>query len=180
MRIKLHYAFLLAFSLALQVILFQLSLSLEYHSHASFWYAPAGMSVALFLLFGNRAFPIVFCCVAATTLLNDPILTPGADPVRSILQLLGYPLAHTVPYWAGVFLLQRSIKGAFDPRKPGHILRFLLILPFAAAGAAVLGAYFLHVLAARPSLRFRTFWRRAGSATWWRRSVSASRLPTCI
>lgn len=150
MRTPFHYAFLLVFSLALQVALFQLSLSLEYHSHASFWYAPAGMSVALFLLLGHRAFPIVLCCVAATTLLNNPILAPGADPIRSLLQLLLFPLAHATPYWAGVFLLQRNIKGAFDPRKPGHILRFLLILPVAAAAAAVLGAYVLHLLGGAP------------------------------
>ncbi len=150
MRKKIHYALLLSFAIALQVTLFLMSSVLANHSHASFWYAPAGLSVALFLLLGNRAFPIVLLCVATTTLLNDPILASGADPVFSILKLLFYPLAHAVPYWAGVFLLQRMTNGLFDPRNPRHVIRFLLMIPFAAAGAAFLGVYVVHLLGGLP------------------------------
>ncbi|MBK1617260.1 hypothetical protein CKO42_02095 [Lamprobacter modestohalophilus] len=149
-RLAWDYGRLLIFSVLLQLLLFALSSALAYHSHASFWYAPAGLSVALFLLLGSRAFPIVFCCVAATTLLNTPILERGADPLLSILQLLCYPLAHAIPYWAGVSLLHRVTNGAFDPRDPSHILRFLIIIPFSAAGAALLGGLVLHVLGGVP------------------------------
>ncbi len=141
-----HYLILLIFSVALQFGLFELSSSLAYNTHASFFYAPAGLSVALFLLLGARAFPIVLCCVAATTLLNDPILEQGADPLRSILQLLCYPLAHAVPYWVGAYLLQRTTQGTFDPRKPIHILRFLTLMPLSALGASVLGVLVLQVV----------------------------------
>lgn len=150
MMLSRNYAILLVFSIAFQLILFQLSSFLASHSHASFWYAPAGLSVALFLLLGSRAFPIVFCCVAATTLLNDSLLAQGADPILSLLKLLCYPLAHATPYWAGVYLLQRMTNGPFDPRNPGHVMRFLLMIPFAAAGAAFLGAYCVHLLGGMP------------------------------
>ncbi|MBK1705339.1 sensor domain-containing diguanylate cyclase [Halochromatium glycolicum] len=149
-RSLLHYATLLVFSVALQLILFKLSAFLAYNTHASFWYAPAGLSVALFLLLGGRAFPIVLCCVAATTLLNDPTLGPGVDPAQSVLRLLGYPLAHALPYWAGVSLLHRATHGVFNPRNPGQIMRFLFVIPIAAGGAAFLGAYLQHLLDGTP------------------------------
>ncbi|MEA1048831.1 diguanylate cyclase [Lamprobacter modestohalophilus] len=161
-RFGWNYARLLIVSVILQLVLFALSSALAYHSNASFLYAPAGLSVALFLLLGGRALPIVLCCVAATTLVNEPILEPGADPVLAILLLLGIPLAHAVPYWAGVSVLQRTTPGEFDPRNPTQVLRFLIIIPIAAAVAAFLGVIVLYLLGGMPFAQAQDLF-----AAWW-------------
>lgn len=161
-RVAWDYGRLLIVSVILQLGLFELSSALAYHSNASFWYAPAGLSVALFLLLGGRALPIVLCCVAATTLVNVSTLEPGANPVLAILPLLGIPLAHAVPYWAGVHVLQRITTGAFDPRNPSHVLRFLILIPVAAAVAAFLGVNVLYLLGGVPFVQAQDLF-----AAWW-------------
>ncbi|WP_462322059.1 GGDEF domain-containing protein [Halochromatium sp.] len=146
----------------LQLLLFQLSATLAYHPNASFLYVPAGLSVALLLLLGGRALPIVLCCSAATTLVNASTLGPAANPVLAILLFLGIPLAHAVPYWAGVSVLQRTTPGEFDPRNPTHVLRFLIIIPIAAAGAAFLGVIVLYLLGGVPFAQAQDLF-----AAWW-------------
>lgn len=161
-RFGWDYGRLLIVSVMLQLALFALSSALAYHANASFLYAPAGLSVALFLLLGGRALPIVLCCVAATTLVNEPILEPGADPVLAILLLLSIPLAHAVPYWAGVSVLQRTTPGDFDPRNPTHVLRFLIIIPITAAVAAFLGVNVHYLLSGMPFDQAQDLF-----AAWW-------------
>ncbi|MEA3639664.1 MAG: diguanylate cyclase [Lamprobacter sp.] len=161
-RLAWDYGRLLIFSVMLQLLLFQLSSSLAYHPNASFLYVPAGLSVALFLLLGTRALPILLCCSAATTLVNASTLEPVANPLLAILPFLGIPLAHVVPYWAGVHVLQRTTTGAFDPRNPTHVLRFLIIIPIAAAVAALLGVMMLYLLGGVPFAQVQDLF-----AAWW-------------
>lgn len=161
-RVAWDYGRLLIVSVVLQLVLFQLSSSLAYHPNASFLYAPAGLSVALFLLLGGRALPIVLCCSVATTLVNASTLELSANPVLAILPFLGIPLAHAVPYWAGVHVLQRTTTGAFDPRNPTHVLRFLIIIPAAAAVAAFLGVMVLYLLGGVPFAQVQDLF-----AAWW-------------
>jgi signal transduction histidine kinase/integral membrane sensor domain MASE1 len=123
------------------------------HASASPVWAPTGIALAAFLLFGRRVWPAIF---VAAFLVN---ITTAA----TVLTSLAIAAGNTLEGLVGAHLVERFIGGRRMFERPSDAFRFLVIaaLPTAALSATV-GVTALAVAGSAPWASYRLIW-----ATWW-------------
>ncbi|MFC7002765.1 MASE1 domain-containing protein [Pseudobowmanella zhangzhouensis] len=121
---------------------------MEYANHASVWYPPSALSIAAFLLLGQRAIlPITLAIVAVTFQTATQYALP-----HTTLQLIEAGLlnaaAHILPYWLTGFVI-RYQRIRYEHHFTLVILTVLVITPLmtlAATGLTMLSLWFTDML----------------------------------
>ncbi len=132
-------------------LLWLLARVLEYAPHASLWYPPAGLSLALYLVYGWRAFPLVAAGAFMAALQGALFYDNGAQGVGLVLvSSLGYALTHGLGYGLGVALVRRLAGGLADLRDPKVSLSLLLAAPVTGLLAAIGGTRNLALFGGMP------------------------------
>ena len=109
----------------------------EYKPGVSLWYAPAGLTVAILILWKKDGFLKAWLCVACVS-----VITQFGDHsmVTLLLISISAALAHTVPYWLSINLF-RKVKTILQNKPEGP-----LILPIAFCALLLLGSFWAALL----------------------------------
>ncbi|MFC6441295.1 sensor domain-containing diguanylate cyclase [Pseudobowmanella zhangzhouensis] len=134
--------------LVLWIAVWELAGLMEYANHASVWYPPSALSIAAFLLLGQRAIlPITLAIVAVTFQTATQYALP-----HTTLQLIEAGLlnaaAHILPYWLTGFVI-RYQRIRYEHHFTLVILTVLVITPLmtlAATGLTMLSLWFTDML----------------------------------
>ena len=121
------------------LILWRVSVLMEYAPHASIWFPPAGLSFAAFLIMGLRAFPAIFLVGVIATFWVDALYASN-DPFRTVLWAgILFGLGHSLAYWLGAHVLKVMVVRSASDALPSIILSFLVLGSTASLLAALLG-----------------------------------------
>lgn len=142
------------------LLLWRISIVLEYAPHASIWFPPAGLTLAAFWVLGLRAVvPIGAAAVVATFWIDGlyQLETPAPDVLYTGLL---FAAAHITPYAFGAWFLRRSEQ---NQRLQGSLIMvFLLVAALASLLVSYLGTY---AMTAEQMLEQETLWQ--SWLPWW-------------
>jgi signal transduction histidine kinase len=113
----------------------------EYAPFASLWYAPAGLSVAILLLWKNDGFIKVWLCVFCVSILTQYSYFDNPATSRVLLVSVSAAFTHATPYWLAIKAFNKT-QVILDSRSEGILLRpivYAFYLLAGALGAALLG-----------------------------------------
>ncbi len=139
--------------------LFLFSGTFEIDTHASIWYPPAGLRLAVLLMLGWRFGVLVFCAEAIFGVVDGMLDTWGLTSTRALsLPLIASLVAAiAIPpacYTLAAFVLERRRRAEADADPFTGILFFLFIVCLAAAANGMLGCLNLVVNGMMPWSEF--------------------------
>jgi signal transduction histidine kinase len=115
----------------------------EYAPFASLWYAPAGLSVAILMLWKRDGFIKVWLCVWCVSVLTQYTYFDNPSLLRVILVSTSAAFTHTVPYWLALKAFNKT-QTVLASTSESVLLRPILYAIYILAGA--LGAALFGIL----------------------------------
>ncbi len=113
----------------------------KYAPFASLWYAPAGLSVAILLLWKKSGFFKVWLCVYVVAMVSPYTHAQNPDISDALLVSFLAAFGHTIPYWVAL-KAHNKLCQAFDALSEGDLVGPILypvFLVVGSIGAATLG-----------------------------------------
>ncbi|RUO42174.1 sensor domain-containing diguanylate cyclase [Pseudidiomarina aestuarii] len=148
--------------IALWLLVWRLSVLMEYQPHASLWFPPAGLSFAAFLLLGWRALLPVFIASFLSTLWMYWLDSNIVSIQQQMTSAIWFGFAHIIAYGFGGtlcgYFLQREQRQNF----PKQIYIFLLFGGATTLLATFSGIIALHLADPQLQINFMTTW-----LPWW-------------
>jgi diguanylate cyclase (GGDEF)-like protein len=151
------------------LLLWHLSVLMEYAPHASIWFPPAGLSFAAFLVMGLRAMPVLLLCSIIATFWADYMYQSGQSWLQIANSGIFFGAAHCFTYWLGASLLRSMVKSVVADGLPKAILSFLVIGSVTALTAALLGTQALALSGMIQSTEVADIW-----LPWWIGDLAAT------
>jgi signal transduction histidine kinase len=125
----------------LYLLLWHAAALFEYAPFASLWYAPAGLSVAILLLWEKSGFVKVWLCVYVVAIVAQYTYDGNPDVLNVLLISFFAAFGHTIPYWLAVKTHNKlclRYEGLSEGGLLGPIL-YPVFLFLGSVGAATLG-----------------------------------------
>lgn len=122
-------------------LLWQASALFEYSPFTRLWYAPAGLSVAILILWKKSGFVKVWLCVCFVAIMQSYTHIHNLAVLDAVLISFLAALGHTIPYWVAVkthYKLCQVFVGLSEGSILGPIL-YPVFLLFGSIGVASLG-----------------------------------------
>lgn len=142
----------------LWVAVYRAAVLMEYTSHASLWFPPAGLSFAAFYIIGWRAFPLVFAGALTAGLWSD-LFSQTSEPWSGLIYNgVLFATAHALAYGSGAWVLRRFGHTRSGGSFPRLIVGFLAVGSLTAMLATWLGIVALMLSGA---------WRAESAADVW-------------
>jgi diguanylate cyclase (GGDEF)-like protein len=129
--------------LAVWLLLWRVSVLLEYAPHASIWFPPAAVTFTAFLVLGIRALPVLLLASILSTFWIDTLYQGGATFGALLYTGTLFALAHCGAYGLGAACLRAMARRAAADAFPSIVLAFLLLGAASSMLAALLGTYAL-------------------------------------
>jgi signal transduction histidine kinase len=136
----------------------------EYAPFASLWYAPAGLSVAILLLWKKSGFVKVWLCVYVVSIVTQYSYVDSPDALNVLLVSFFAAFGHTIPYWVTV-KAHNKLCQLYDGLTEGSLLGpilFPVFLFLGSIGAATLGILVQVTFAQMPVSVGLSIW-----LSWW-------------
>ena len=136
----------------------------EYGPFASLWYAPAGLSVAILILWKKDGFFKVWLCVWCVSVLTQYTYVDNPNLFRVVLVSISAAFTHTVPYWLAIKTF-RKIQTALQSKPEGLLVQpalYAILLLIGSLGAALLGILTQIVFADMSVIVAKNIW-----LGWW-------------
>ncbi len=144
------------------VALWRAAALMEYAPHASIWFPPSGVTYAIFLILGWRAFPIVLVASVSTTFWENSIYEGQQTFSTLLLTGLLFATVHCLSYWSGAAILRKLSNTGKTYRIPYLILLFLIIAASSSLVAAIGGANGLAITGIISPNEVMSIW-----GPWW-------------
>ncbi len=151
------------------LLLWRVSVLMEYAPHASIWFPPAGLSFAAFLVMGVRAMPVLMLCSVIATFWVDSMYQMEHSWLQNAFSGILFGAAHCLTYWFGAWSLRTLVRSLSDEVLPKAILSFLIIGSVTALSAALLGTHALAVSGMIGSNEVSDTW-----LPWWIGDLAAT------
>ena len=152
------------FLIILYFALWQMAKIFEYAPFASLWYAPAGLSVTILILWKNDGYLKVFLCVWCVSVASQYIHFNDQNILRVGLISALAAFSHTLPYWLAIKLFTK-IEVILRVKPEGILIRsiaFCTLLLIGSLGAALLGIVTKIIFAGMPLTVAQNIW-----LSWW-------------
>lgn len=151
------------------LMLWRLSVLMEYAPHASIWFPPAALSFAAFLVMGMRAMPVLLLCSIIATFWVDSMYQMGHSWLQNAFSGILFGAAHCLTYWLGAWILRTMVRSIGADILPRAILTFLIIGSVTALVAALLGTHALALSGMIDSNEVASTW-----LPWWIGDLAAT------
>lgn len=125
------------------LVLWRVSVVMEYAPHASIWFPPAALTFAGFLIMGVRALPVLMLCSLIATFWVDALYQGNQSMMQLAWTGVLFGAAHCFPYYLGAKVLRSLLRRAIAQALPQLIIGFLVLCTLSALAAALLGTHAL-------------------------------------
>ncbi len=121
--------------------LWHISAAFEYAPFASLWYAPAGLTVAILLLWKGSGLIRAVICAFVVALYAHYEYNEQVEFTSALIVAIAAAITHTGPYWLALKLSERisTLVSAYESPPPIRALSFTFSMLLGALGAALLG-----------------------------------------
>lgn len=142
------------------LLLWRVSVVMEYAPHASIWFPPAGLTFAAFLLLGWRALATIVTACIISTFWEEAVFQSGRTLLELLKSGLLFAALHTLIYGVSGHLLRGTLKKVNSYNLYQLVMRFFMIVGVSSLTMALSGVYLLYGGATLTT--FRDTW-----VAWW-------------